>query len=92
MAETLKYLAWMNSTTPPPGAKVSYWFNPTTSEWKKLDGTEWVATDIQNTWTNDVTFNGKIFAGEHKGQSEVVQLAEGKMTFRKGLLTKWEPV
>jgi len=72
----IRYLAWMNPNTPPAGSKVRYWFNPDTDEWKEWNGTGWE----------------ECYApGVKKGDNEVITLPEGKMTFKKGILTKWEP-
>jgi len=48
-----------------------------------------ISSDVS--FTGKVVVNGKLYSGEHKGKNEVIQLAEGKLTFKDGILTKWEP-
>jgi len=49
-----------------------------------------LSADNDINFTGKVTVNGKLYSGEHKGINEKIELPEGKLTFKDGILTKWE--
>ncbi len=66
------------------------WFKPSTKEWF-VDQNGWKPCPIESlptlTIVGDFTFGGNIYAGDKKGKSGNVTLADGtKLKFHKGIL------
>lgn len=72
------------------------WFDTVNKVWKAWDGEQYVEVEDMKALTDltisgKLTVTGQIWAENKKGINETIQLAEGTLKFKHGILHSWTP-